>query len=390
MMDEAKLDAENQLELPEMPELPLAGTRLVHRAVSISVVVMGVAVVAAVVVIFTVKIIVTVTANGVLEPSGLQLIHSPASGIVSRVLANTGEFVKNGQLVVQLDSTSIKESIRDLLAEAALKQAEYERTRESLEVQEREQAESAIQATAQLLKAKAYFRKSVADYQKVGSPDSILGSYEVGQHVGLDVAYADVLSAEAEIRSSQQKKRALALDRQQLGERLISLRQVRSQILSSRQRLSRLNITSPSDGIIITDQLDRLMGTSVREGDLLFQVADLTCWQAALSVGENDVHEIKIGSQAKVEVIALSSLHVEMLKGSVQSVALEPMSIGQKTGIDLNNRYRVLVRLKQEEIEALGSALLKPGYTVVGKITTNEGAILKILLNSLRKGGAAS
>jgi HlyD family secretion protein len=386
-MKEESMTASDGLKLPEFPESSVPGTRLVQRAVSISMLIFGIAFVAAAIVLFAVNITTTIAANGTIEPSGMQQVHCPVSGIITRVFVNTGDTVKAGQAVLQLDSTSNAENLGSLLADVAVKEAEYGRIQQGVAVSEREQIESAIQANTRLVKARAYFRKSVADYQISGDPDSLLRIYRVGQHVGLDVASSDVLSAEADVRTIAHKKDELELDKLQLRERLLTVQQIRNQISALRHRISLLRVTSPSDGIVITDQLDRLAGTSTREGDLLFQVANLSDWQAALLVEERDIHEIKIGDQANVEIPAFASLHLDLLKGAVRSIATEAVTSGQSAGVNLGVRYRVTVDLKREALMDLRGANIKPGYTVASKIITDSGPLFEIIWKSFKSNG---
>jgi hypothetical protein len=130
----------------------------------------------------------------------------------------------------------------------------------------------------------------------------------------------------------------------------------------------------------------------VRQGDILFEVAEIDEWRVQLLVGQQDIHEIQRGDEAKVEIVAFKSEKKDLLYGRVESVASEPIG-GSSTGpsgasgprsASARGMYRVTVVLDPSEIESVGRARLREGYTVEGKIITRSGRIVTLVWRYLR------
>jgi putative peptide zinc metalloprotease protein len=67
-------------------------------------------------------------------------------------------------------------------------------------------------------------------------------------------------------------------------------------------QLSELRVASPISGVIVTPHVSDLVGRSLDEGDVLFQVFDTTELKALVYVPEFAMHEIKSGAQVRLLV----------------------------------------------------------------------------------------
>jgi hypothetical protein len=140
--------------------------------------------------------------------------------------------------------------------------------------------------------------------------------------------------------------------------------------------------------VVLTEQIERLGGSYVREGELLLEVADLDEWRVNLYVAERDVHKIRMGDSVKVEVQAFNAEDEDRLRGSVVFVAPEPIAPAQTAqgtaaptaGVGL---YRVVAQLNQKQLAEMGIEKFRRGYTVQGQIITRSGRIITLLWDYL-------
>jgi putative peptide zinc metalloprotease protein len=92
-------------------------------------------------------------------------------------------------------------------------------------------------------------------------------------------------------------------------------------------KLADLQVASPISGFVVTPHVTDLVGRSVDEGDLLFQIADTSRLKAELYIPEFAMHEVRAGAQVKL-----------LIDGSFRPIAgklaqLSPVSAPPGTGL---------------------------------------------------------
>ncbi|HEU4557779.1 MAG TPA: efflux RND transporter periplasmic adaptor subunit [Longimicrobium sp.] len=376
------------LRLPDLPHEGQPGARFISRSVSFTMLTLAALFVAALVVSVTVRMDVTVKAGGVLEPIRLYPIRAMQNGPVREVFVETGDTVQRGALLARLDTVEVASSIAQL--EAQLRAADVDRRRSASAdpLQLRQSAERASQARARLSSALAMVRQRMIEYDLGTNVDSLLANHVPGRHVTLDQAVGDVRSAQADIRLSAGEGDLQSLsrfDREKLG---TQMDQLTAQINALRARKEQLTIVAPTDGVVLTDELERLPGTFVREGDQVFELADLRDWRVQLTVSERDVYRIQVGDSVKVELVAFDQSEREQLGGRVVYVSPDPLTVqapsggttGPVTSVPTGN-YRVIATLDRAQLEKVGITKFRRGYTVQGNVITKSGRIITLLWN---------
>ncbi|MBV9109146.1 MAG: efflux RND transporter periplasmic adaptor subunit, partial [Gemmatimonadetes bacterium] len=166
--------------------------------------------------------------------------------------------------------------------------------------------------------------------------------------------------------------------------------QLRAQISALRARLAQLAIAAPVDGVVLTEQLQRLNGAFVREGEQLMELGDIQKWQVQLNVPERDVHKIRLGDSVKVELPAFDESERRRLGGRVEYIAPEPLSAqgsgdpgGAAPAPVPSGFYRVTATLDRKQLEKMGIDKFRRGYTVQGNVITRSGRIMTLLWNYL-------
>jgi multidrug resistance efflux pump len=380
------------LRLPELPHEGQPGASFVKRAVGLTLATIGTLAVAGTLVACLVKMDVTVKAAGVLEPIRIYPVRSMEGGAVRAVLVQTGDTVRAGQVLVRLDTVALSSSLAQLEAQYHAADIDRRRSATADPLQREQSAERSAQSRSRVSSALATLRQRMVEYDLGTNVDSLLAAYVPGRHVAIDQAVGEVKGAQADLRlngaegSLQELSR---FDREKLG---TQMEQLAAQIAATRERLARLVIRAPTDGVVLTEQMERLPGAFVREGEQIVELADLHDWRVLLSVSERDVHKIELGDSVKIDLLAFDESEREQLRGSVAYVAPEPLSAqsgasvgssGAAPAASAGGGYRVIAALDRPQLERMGITRFRRGYTVQGFVVTRSGRIITLLWNYL-------
>jgi multidrug resistance efflux pump len=273
-----------KLELPTLEDEGQPGAHFVRRAVSWTLGTLAVLAVVSLVAGCLITLRVTVKAAGAMEPVRIWPVRALEAGTVRRVLVATGDTVRPGTPVISLDPLALQTTLDQLESQLRGAEIDAERAVSAAPVEQRQQAEKVAQAQTQLVRARASLRQRMVENGMSGDVDSLLASYHIGQHVVLDLAVAEIRSAESALRAGATDRDMLGLERYDRAKKQVEMDELRAQIRATRERLGRMTLASPTHGVVLTEQIERLPGTYVREGDQLLEVADLDAWRVTLLV----------------------------------------------------------------------------------------------------------
>jgi multidrug resistance efflux pump len=378
-----------RLELPSLGDEGNPGSSFVKRAVSLTLGTLAGLTAVSVAAACLISIHVTVKAPGSMEPVRIWPVRALEPGTVRRVLVATGDTVAKDSVLLQIDPLQLTSTLDQLQAQLRGTQIDAQRAVSSAPVEERQNAEKLAQAQAHLVTARANLRQRMVENSIGSDVDSLLAAYRVGQHVAIDLAVAEVRAAESELRLSAAQHDVVALERFDRAKNQVEEDQLSSQIRSLRERLGRLNLVSPTRGVVMTEQIEKLPGSYVQSGEQLLEVADLDAWRVNLFVRERDVHRIAVGDSVMVEVQAFNAEEDERLRGSVVYVAPEPLQVAPTTSqggpsaaaavTQSGGLYRVVARLDQKQLDRIGIRKFRRGYTVQGQIVTRRGRVIVLV-----------
>jgi len=365
-----------ELSLPSIPDTDDDGSSLVSRVVGYTLGFVGLLATAALVVAGLIHVDVTVDAPGTLDPQTVWPVRAQEAGTIASMHVASGDTVSRGHVLARLDSMHLLHERARLQANLASQRLALARDRASDDLDAEQQQYTSATAQATLIRSRADLRDRLAAHGLASDVDSVLRTYEPGQHVGIDRAISDLKTAQARVQTVSSETGRAEVRRLDRAVKRAELNRITADLRNVETRLSRLRLTSPADGVVLTDRLEQLHGQYVQPGDLLFEVAALDGWRAHLYVGEQDVHEIEPGDPVKLEVRAFRDSRQELLPATVAAVAASPVPAGQAVQ---GGRYRVTVRLDAEAIAAFGADRLRQGYRVDGNVITNSGRALTLL-----------
>lgn len=133
-------------------------------------------------------------------------------------------------------------------------------------------------------------------------------------------------------------------------------------------RINRVKIIAPIDGLIISGDLSKLIGSPVELGKQLFEIAPLESYRVVLQVDETEMRHVALGQPGQ---LMISGIVGEPIAFKVSKIT--PMA----TARDGRNFFQVEANLGQ------ALAQLRPGMEGVGKISVGERRLWWVLTHTL-------
>ncbi len=129
--------------------------------------------------------------------------------------------------------------------------------------------------------------------------------------------------------------------------------QTGAQLALVEDRISRMQVLAPFDGLVVTGDLTQSLGAPVEQGQMLFEVAPLDAYRIILQVDERDITYVAVGQRGRLLLSAMPNdpLPLEITKVTPVSTAEEGL-----------NYFRVEARLTGRHER------LRPGMEGVAKI----------------------
>jgi multidrug resistance efflux pump len=309
----------------------------------------------------------TVSASGVLEPADIWPVRSVTAGILSELSVAAGDTVQVGQTLAMLDTFDASIAIRRLRHDLAAARLEDERRDAASHIDSVVAETDVRHAEAALVRAEALLRERLVASGLTFDTAGLLRSYQPGAHIAADLVVADVNGAQASLQAARvraERYKLATLDEQRDHYRQVALEE---ELRTAISRLERTRIIAPASGVIITSQIERLRKSAVREGEPLFEIADISGWIARLVVNERDVHRLVIGNPVHLEVPALSALQTGRIPGTLETIEAERSTDAARPG------YRINVRLNVVPLDNKTRTAFRRGFVVSGRIVVQSG-----------------
>ncbi|GAB5562412.1 MAG: efflux RND transporter periplasmic adaptor subunit [Synoicihabitans sp.] len=258
-----------------------------------------------------------VTATGRIEPEVEVKIAPEVSGEIVELPFAEGAQVKKGDLLMRIKDDNYRYQVDQREADLAATRA------------------AAVQSKAQLLKLKSDFQRSQDLYKK-----SLLSEADfIAAQTSVEVGEANLESANAQVRRAE------------------------GFLKQAQDQLSKTTIYAPMDGTISrlpVEVGERVTGTGQFNAAEVMRVADLSNMEVVVKVNENDVVNVKIGDNARIDVDAFPDRE---FKGQVTEIASTAVTTGANSQAEVTN-FEVKIRVDME------GENLRPGMSALTDIET--------------------
>jgi len=171
---------------------------------------------------------------------------------------------------------------------------------------------------------------------------------------------------QAELQIAEKRERESRANGERAELRLASAQaaQARAQLQLAQDKLTRVQVLAPFDGVIVRGDLSQQIGSPVEVGKLLFELAPLATWRVILQVDERDVADLADGRAGN---LVLTSLPGRIWPLQVRRIT--PVAVADEG----RNHFRVEAALQDGAAPGM-----RPGMEGVAKVQAGERSLLWI------------
>lgn len=174
--------------------------------------------------------------------------------------------------------------------------------------------------------------------------------------------------AEYEVAQRKTQEAMAKGDRVELRLASAQADQAEAQLNLVLEKLARVSVVAPFDGVVVRGDLSQEIGSPVEQGKVLFEISPLAEWRVIARVDERDIGYVREGMSGELMLTSLPTERFQIVVGKVTPVA---------TAEDGRNYFRVETRL------AVPADALRPNMEGVAKISAGERSVLWIWTHRL-------
>jgi HlyD family secretion protein len=323
----------------------------------------------------------SVSANGEIRPKKYVNVSSNMMGRIVRLPVKEGDRVRDGDLLVQLESIQSAADVN--AAEATLDAAQTEIEGMSASIRSAEAAVTS--AKAEITRSDADLARAMQNFERMDKMnkegliakdayDRAKADYDISA-AQLNAAKARLAQAEAQLAQVQSQRSSTSL----------RIAQQRAAVTRARDQFSKTTIRSTLEGIItylpVNEGEIAIVGVQNQPGTVLMTIADMSVITAELKVDETDIVNVKIGQEAKIKVDALGERELIGHVSEVGNSALTRTGAAATTTAGNNQEakdFKVVVTLDNPPPE------LRPGLSATASIVTaTRQSVLTVPIQAL-------
>lgn len=250
-------------------------------------------------------VMLAVHATGVVDSESEVLILSPGPGIIQTILAEPGTRVRNGEIILQLNTDGVSADIERIKDQLEVRKNSLERTRLNaqstrLDLEYNEEVKKLRIAS---LKSQLADQKQLLEVGGI-SPARI---DQTNQEITLAEKDLETLLEKNSIRLKQIRAEEEGL--------LLQIRMQEKELEEKQNLIKKMSIRAPSSGIILS--ISGRAGEKVNTDNLLVRMSDLTSFKIIGSVEEQHADQLKTGNKVLVN---LGDEHLEGTVGNITPV----------------------------------------------------------------------
>jgi multidrug resistance efflux pump len=308
-----------------------------------------------------------VSTENALVRGQVTVIGTQLSGYVTDVHVQDFQFVRKGDLLVEIDRRIYEQRYEQAAAQLAAQKAalaNWEQSRRSAA------ATIALQEAA-LTNARAQAQRAAADLRRVEElvQDGSLSQRERdAQRAARAQAQAAVAQAQANVEISRQSSQSVTVNRASLG---AAVANAQAALKAAQVDLDNTRIMAPSDGQL--GQVTVRRGAFVNSGAQLMGLVPQQMWVIA-NLKETQMNGVRVGQSATFKVDALDGA---VLTGQVERISpatgseFSVLPADNATGNYVKIAQRIPVRIRIDAGQQLAPRL-RPGMSVIVSIDTSS------------------
>lgn len=270
-------------------------------------------------------LVAVVTASGKIQPKKKVDISADITGRITRIAVREGDFVKQGQFLLQIDPTIYQANLQQAAATLASSQAAAVQARAN-----RDQAERALTRTKEL---------------HTQSPNLVSQEQLEQAQTAFDVAEANRTAADHQVD------------------------QARAAVQSARDNLRKTTLVAPMSGRVTRLAVEEgevaVPSTFSKDIGLLMTVSDLSVIQAKVKVDETDVVRVHLGDSVEVAIDAFPDT---TFTGHVTKVSDSSVRDATQTATGQSDRavdYEVEITLNKPPAD------IRPDLSATARVVTD-------------------
>jgi HlyD family secretion protein len=320
----------------------------------------------------------TVASTGEIKPKKSVNISSNAMGRIIRMPVKEGDRVRQGDLLISLESIQTAADVESAQAMLAAGQTELD----AMDSQIKSNDAAILSAKAEIARSETELGRTKLNLGRAEalSKDGLIPKEQFDHtKADYDVALSQLNAAKA--RLAQTEAQAVQTLRQRDGTSL-RLAQQRTSLIRAKDQLDKTTITAPLNGIITSLPVNEgeiaIIGVQNQPGTTLMTIADMSVITAEVKVDETDIVNVHLGQEAEIKVDALGD---KKLKGHVSDVgnsAVNRSGGSNQGGNQEAKDFKVVITLDDPPDS------LRPGLSCTARIITARTAqVLTIPIQAL-------
>lgn len=326
--------------------------------------------------------IVALAPGQIMPIQAVKVIQHVDGGRIAAIEVVDGQTVTAGQVLMKLNSTEAGAEYQTLAAKYWGLYVRVERLRALLGNRDAdfskvpEQYAQLVQEQEFTLKtSRSQVNQLEAEIKILGEVSSIRGD------LAREKLATRVQALDAQRNLSQAQAELLRFRRTNMDDLNASageLAQTQEQLTKLEDRLQRVDIVSPVDGVV-QDLKFRTIGGVIPPGAILMNVVPLDGkMQAEVRVSPTDIGFVKKGQTARLKIGTFDFMRYGTIEGTVAMVS-SYSTLDEKQ----NPYFKVIISIPQNYVGNDQAKLIDPGMTVQADILTDRQSVLRYLLRPI-------
>ena len=265
--------------------------------------------------------------------AGITYVSPKASGYIKKIYVNNNQYVKNGDLLLEIDPSSYNIALKKSIKDYKLSQQQYQASIQQIEIAKANLVKAELQyeltKKIALRYSQLYQKKSGSLQDKEKYTTQYKQAQQAKNQAKLDLKKSEINSS---IMKTQSNIAKIALDNAKLNK-------------------SYTKVFSQSDGYI--GNMNLQSGQLISQGQRLFIIIDNNNWWVDVNLKETQLSRIKIGQIAQISL----DMYSHTYKGSVISISyasgntysLLPAQNASGNWVKVTQRFTVKVKLKNNK-----------------------------------------